>query len=295
MRTMHGLAILSTVMVFSCGGHSSIDAVTGDSGGSSGSVDTSGGSGGDSVAEGGASVAKGGASVAEGGDSMSSAGASMSSGGTSGDASSSAGAAVVLDISGANGGNGSGHCAWVLTRPPSPLISDFPVGMAPASNFLGEDFPWGVETPGSATVVDTVVAPGEMHAQSTGVGAEAFAYLVPIPPELPATLELCFDLSKYFTGFKFKIRSPTNKSLVFDVLTPQTESLGRCKKQITVGLVNAEITVAFSDLVLPKGVDPKTGMVLPVGYNPGAHVEGIGFLATNEEQLDIYVDDITFY
>ena len=45
---------------------------------------------------------------------------------------------------------------------------------------------------------------------------------------------------------------------------------------------------------MPKGVDPNTGMVLPVGYNPGAHLEAIGLLATNED-LDIYVDEVTFY
>ena len=304
MRTMRGLAVLSMATVFSCGGQS-FDAVTGGdaagsgSGGASGSVDTSSGSG---VANAGASVANAGASVAN-------AGASVASGGTSGAASGSGGSAVagsgvVLDLNGSGGSqpgdnNGGGsqpsnsNCAWVLTGPPSPLISDFPLGMPPASNFAGVHQLWG---PGAGPGSVTAVAPGEMHAQSTGSMAVAYAYLIPLPPGLPASLEprLCVDVSKYFTGFKFKIRSPSNTSLVFDVLTPETESLGRCRKQITVSPVNAAVTVAFSDLVVPKGVNPTTGMVLPVGYNPGAHVAAIRFLATGED-LDIYVDDVTFY
>ncbi len=127
------------------------------------------------------------------------------------------------------------------------------------------------------------VASGELHVQSMtttpGRTAGTAASLAP--------LGRCVDATRY-AGIKFKLKSPTNTSLLFAAFTTVTQF----RKPLTVGPIDVEVMVAFYDLaaVLP------TGSTLPPGYQFAAHLTGIGLLATAPNTpVDVYIGSVGYY
>ncbi len=248
----------------------------GGTGGSNGTGGSAAGTGGTSGGTGGTSAGTGGSSAGTGGTAAGTGGASGTGGTDAGtDAGSGTGGTTAID-------GGVAPCGAATAT--APLISDF-AGTTPVSNQAngGTDL-WSISPAGMATIM---VAGGEMHAQST---SGSYASTSTVVGGLTAK---CVDVTKY-SGVKFKIRSPTNTSLLFVVVTPETSpDSSNFRKQITVTPTATTVMVAFADLVkAPFGV----GMTLPASYLPAAHMAAIAFgVGTMTELLNIYLDDVTFY
>jgi hypothetical protein len=173
----------------------------------------------------------------------------------------------------------------VVTQTSVPPLACRAVGLAPAKSEIsglvavGTDV-W-VTTPGGTS---TIVA-GEMHAVTTmGNYASTSA---------PVAGTMCLDASKY-TGIKFKVHSPTNTSLLFVVVTPETSAdSSNFRKQVTITAASTDVTVAFADLMkAPFGA----GLALPTTYQPKTRLTAIGFgVGVMTEKLDLFLDDVTFY
>jgi hypothetical protein len=194
-----------------------------------------------------------------------------------------AGASGAAGVSGGAGTGAVGACAQPTAT--NPLISDFS-GTATTAVSMQANGGTDVWTVSPAGMGSAVVMGGEMHA-STTAGDWASMSTV-IGGHAP-----CLDMSKY-TGVKFKIKSATNTSLIFEVATVETkDDYSHMRKTVTVGPEYAEVSVPFAMLErAPFGA----GMTLPVDYQPAQHMYAIAFgVSSMKELLDVYLDDVTFY
>jgi hypothetical protein len=185
----------------------------------------------------------------------------------------------------ATAGTGTGGApAGACPAPTSmvPLISDF--AMANASNQLssGTDV-WSASPAGAmATAMG-----GALHITSAaGAWASASTLL-----NKGAT---CFSVDGKYTGIKFKISSPTNKTMKFIVVTPETKAdSSHYHKILTLTTTPTDTPVLFSELAKSTY---GAGMMLPADYKPSQHIIGLGFgVMEMAELMDITIDDVTFY
>lgn len=179
------------------------------------------------------------------------------------------------------GGTGPvGNCAAPTSM--VPLISDFAVANASNQLSTGTDV-WSASPAGSMAMAMT----GALHVtQASGNWGSVSTLL-----NKGAT---CFNVDGKYMGIKFKISSPTNKSVKFIVVTPETKAdSSHFGKVLTVTTTPTETPVPFIELVkAPFGV----GMTLPVDYKPSQHIIGIGFgMMEMAELMDLTIDDVTFY
>jgi hypothetical protein len=240
------------------------------SGGGTGGRSDSAGSAGSGGSPGGGS----GGSTGAGGTSAS--GGATGTGGSVPVTGGSGGSSVIAD-------GGTGTCATPTNA--NPLISDFsgttttPISMQANG---GTDV-WVVSPAGMGSAI---VMTGEMHA--TTMGGDWASMSTVIGGRAP-----CLNMSKY-VGVKFRIRSPTNTSLIFEVATTETAAdYSHMRKTITVTPAYTEISIPFSGLErAPFGA----GMTLPADYKPQEHMSAIAFgVGVMTELLDVYLDDVTFY
>jgi hypothetical protein len=160
------------------------------------------------------------------------------------------------------------------------VISDFTDMKATVVTNDGRQGTW-VTTPGGTTIVEA----GVLHV-STSSGSWASSGTV-------IANTMCYDASRYM-GISFKVRSPTNTSLLFIVQTPDTAmDFSHMRAPITVTPTLATVQVPFASLVKPTF---GAGSMLPAGYQAQSKMTGIAFgVATEMEKLDLFVDDVTFY
>jgi hypothetical protein len=216
---------------------------------------------------------------------MGAAGSGSGASGTSGAAGDS-GASGTTGGAGTTGSAGSGAVgACAQPTATSPLISDFSgtVTTAVSMQANGGTDVWTVSPAGMGSAV---VMGGEMHASTTAGDWASMSTVI-------GGHAACLDMSKY-AGVKFKIKSATNTSLIFEVATVETkEDFSHMRKTITVGPAYTEVSVPFAMLErAPFGA----GMTLPVDYQPAQHMYAIAFgVSSMKELLDVYLDDVTFY
>lgn len=104
----------------------------------------------------------------------------------------------------------------------------------------------------------------------------------------------CVNVTGKYTGIKFKISSPTNTSIKFVMVTPETKAdSSHYGKVLTVTATPTEVPVLFTEL---QKATWGAGGMLAADYKPEQHVVGIGFGVMEEKELmDITLDDVTFY
>jgi hypothetical protein len=180
-----------------------------------------------------------------------------------------------------SGGSGPvGNCAAPTAM--VPLISDFATANASNQLSTGTDV-WSASPAGSMAMAMA----GALHVTQPSGNWGSVSTLL----NKGAT---CFNVDGKYTGIKFKISSPTNKSVKFIVVTPETKAdSSHYGKVLTIDTAPVDTSVLFTELVkAPFGV----GMTLPVDYKPSQHIIGIGFgMMEMAELMDITLDDVTFY
>jgi hypothetical protein len=210
--------------------------------------------------------------------------AGSTSAGSAGTGSATGAAGTGSTVTGAAGtGTVTGACAAPTAT--SPLISDFS-GTATTPVSMQANGGTDVWTVSPAGMGSAVVMGGEMHASTTAGDWASMSTVI-------GGHSPCLDMSKY-TGVKFKIKSATNTSLIFEVATVETkDDYSHMRKTITVGPAYAEVSVPFAMLErAPFGA----GMALPVDYQPAQHMYAVAFgVGSMKELLDVYLDDVTFY
>jgi hypothetical protein len=107
----------------------------------------------------------------------------------------------------------------------------------------------------------------------------------------------CVDLSAKYTAVSFKISSPTNTSLLFEITSKEVAMMpdgSGFRKSFTLSATPATVTINLADLMAPSfGIGMmQAGMAgFSIAKDAAAIVFGVG---TGGENLDITVDDVTF-
>jgi hypothetical protein len=107
----------------------------------------------------------------------------------------------------------------------------------------------------------------------------------------------CVDLTAKYTAISFKISSPTNTTLLFEITSKEVAAMpdgSGFRKSFTLSSTPATVTINLADLMPPSFGIGATQAAMP-GFNiakdAAAIVIGVG---TGGENLDITVDDVTF-
>ncbi|HET6282611.1 MAG TPA: hypothetical protein VFH73_16725 [Polyangia bacterium] len=280
MRTLStgflALAAISLLTV-GCGSDSKPGTTTGTGGSASGTGGSASGTGGSASGTGGSASGTGGSASGTGG---SASGTGGSASGTGGSASGTGGSTGTGGMVGTDAGTDA-PASCIAPTAASGLVSDFAGATAAATLQTGGTDTWAAyPTTGMPMVA---VAAGEMHAQDTGPWASLSVSV--------AGFGTCVNLSKY-TGVKFKIKSATNTSLIFQVATRETQAeSNHYRAMVTVAAAYTDITIPFTSLMAaPFGVNP------PAGFKPHERAYAIAFgVLAMTEKLDIFLDDVTFY
>jgi hypothetical protein len=269
------LAAMSLITV-GCSSDSKPGNTTGTGGTASGSGGSASGSGGSASGSGGSASGSGGSASGSGGSASGSGGSASGSGGSASGSGGSTGTGGTVPTDA--GADAPASC--IVPTAASGLVSDFAATAAANLQTGGTDAWKTYPTDGMPMVT---VAGGEMHAQNSGPWASVSTAV--------AGFGSCVNLSKY-TGVKFKIKSATNTSLIFQVAARETEmASNHYRAMITVTAAYTDVTVPFASLMpAPFGVNP------PAGFKPHERAYGLAFgVLAMTEKLDIFLDDVTFY
>jgi hypothetical protein len=138
-----------------------------------------------------------------------------------------------------------------------------------------------ITTPSGMTTVDA----GAMHAVTTSGDWASTGTVI--------ANTMCYDASRY-TGIQFKVKSATNRSLLFIVQTPETAAdFSHMRASVTIPTDFMTVQVPFSTL-MKAGFG--AGSMLPADYKAQTRMTGIAFgVGTQTEKLDLFVDDVAFY
>jgi len=194
---------------------------------------------------------------------------------------------------GAGGAGGAGGCA--VPTAATGLISDF--ATANVSNQLtgGTDV-WFVPAMGMVATVTN----GVMHFASTATdgGANDYPGVSTLIASKPG-MKGCVDLTSKYTAISFRISSPINTSLLFEITSlevaaamPPDGSGFRTSFPVTPTLTTQ--TIQLSTLVAPSFGIGLTQSMMPgfdIKKDAAAIVIGVG---TQGQSLDIMLDDVTF-
>jgi hypothetical protein len=207
-------------------------------------------------------------------------GGSGTAGSVTGSAGSVTGTAGTTGTAGAGGGPPGGACPAPTVM--TPGISTFEMNV---SNQLsaGTDVWSASPTGNTATAMD-----GALKVTQTGTGSWGSV------STLLNKGATCFNVDGKYMGIKFKISSPSNTSMKFIVVTPETKAdSSHFGKVLTLTSTPTEVSVPWADL-MKAGFG--AGMMLPSDYKPAQHIIGLGFGVMMEKELmDIVLDDVTFY
>jgi hypothetical protein len=177
----------------------------------------------------------------------------------------------------------------VAPSAPSGLISDFATANVANQLTSGTDT-W--YSPGMATV-----AGGQMHFVVPASAMNQYPAVSTLIAAKGPGMIGCVDLTAKYTSISFKISSPTNTSLLFEIASLETamaQDGSGFRKAFPVTSTLTPVTIMLSTLDPPTfGVGAgQAGMAgFSVAKDAAAIVFGVGKQAEN---LDITVDDITF-
>ncbi|HEX9296968.1 MAG TPA: hypothetical protein VF881_14090 [Polyangiaceae bacterium] len=142
-------------------------------------------------------------------------------------------------------------------------------------------------SPGMAMVTN-----GEMHFVATGDWPGVSTLIASKGPGMIG----CVDVSQY-TSISFKISSPTNTSLLFEIVSKEVAMMpdgSGFRTTFSLSSTPTPVTIKLSTLVAPSFGIGATQAAMP-GFNilkdAAAIVFGVG---TMGEKLDITIDDVTF-
>jgi hypothetical protein len=143
-------------------------------------------------------------------------------------------------------------------------------------------YPGGTVTPVAGALHLTTLPGSKWSSAATVIGATGPGMVT------------CVDVTNKYSGIALKISSPTNKTLVFVVPTPETTAdSSHFRKTILVNTAPTVVQVLFAELGPPSF---GAGQVLPLDYKPAQHMTGLGFgVGLETELLDVTIDDVTFF
>ena len=192
---------------------------------------------------------------------------------------------------GAGGAGGTGGCA--VPTAATGLISDFAT-MNVSNQLTGGTDQWFVPAMGMVATVTN----GVMHFASvaTDGGANDYPAVSTVIGAKPGMVG-CVDLTSKYTSISFKISSPRNTMLLFEIssleaVTAQDGSGFRTSFPVTPTLTTQ--TLMLSSLVAPSfgvGLTQSTMPGFDIKKDAAAIVFGVG---NKGESLDIMLDDVTF-
>jgi hypothetical protein len=185
-------------------------------------------------------------------------------------------------------GGGTGSCPAPTAA--SGLISDFAM-MNVANQLTGGTDTWYTPPPGTGTVMN-----GAMHfsvmAKNT-MDYPAVSTLIAAKPGMAG----CVDLSAKYTSVSFKISSPTNTALLFEVVSLEAvmaQDGSGFRSQFMLTATPATVTLQLSALMPPSFGVGMMQAAMP-GFNISKDAAAIVFgVGTAGQNLDITVDDVTF-
>jgi hypothetical protein len=186
-------------------------------------------------------------------------------------------------------GNSGGAAPCSAPTVAAGLISDFATGMNVSNQLVGGTDTWySVPTPTVTTGVAHFVVPAtatNMYpAVSTVIAAKG-------------GVVGCVDLTAKYMGISFKISSPTNISLLFEIASLETTKAqdgSGFRKSFALSSTMSTVMIKFSDLVAPPfGIGLTQSMT--AGFNVAKDAAAIVLaVATAGTSLDIQLTDVTF-
>jgi hypothetical protein len=204
------------------------------------------------------------------------------------------GSAGTTGAGGGTGGAGMGGAGGGTGSCPAPsatsgLISDFAT-MNVANQLTGGTDTW--YSPGTAMVMN-----GAMHfvvnPNDAGTDYPAVSTLIASKPGMKG----CVDLTAKYTSVSFKISSPTNTSLLFEVVSLEAANAqdgSGFRSSFMLNATPATVTLQLSALMPPSFGVGMMQAAMP-GFNISKDAAAIVFgVGTAGQKLDITVDDVTF-
>jgi hypothetical protein len=193
---------------------------------------------------------------------------------------------------GAAGASGSTTGAAACSAPTvaTGLISDFATGKNVSNQLVGGTDTW-------YSVPAPTVTTGVAHFLVPATATNMYPAVSTVIAAMAAGVVGCVDLTAKYTSISFKISSPTNTSLLFEIASLETaraQDGSGFRKSFTLSTTMSTVTIKFADLIPPPfGVGLTQSMTagFNVAKDAAAIVLGVGTAGTT---LDIQLTDVTF-